>query len=122
MQLCSEERFQNIPHQSLEELSLSLASSWLSLHQLQGLLAGQIQLSSKSFADQLEVICVHELTTDIRISMIQHIIIIDDIIRVTITTYIVYCSGHFSKKAAKIFLWCTTVIPFVTALGTKTTK
>ena len=33
-------------------------------------------------------------------------------------TYIVYCSGHFSKKAAKIFLRCTAVIPFVTALGT----
>ncbi len=33
-------------------------------------------------------------------------------------TYIVYWSGHFSKKAAKIFLRCTTVMPFVTALGT----
>ncbi len=34
-------------------------------------------------------------------------------------TYIVYCSGHFSKKAAKTFLRPTVVIPFVIALGPK---
>ncbi len=55
--------FPNIPqHQSLEELSLSLASSWLSLYQLHGVLVGQFQLSRQSFADQLEVICEHELS------------------------------------------------------------
>ncbi len=37
-------------------------------------------------------------------------------------TYIVYCSGHFSKKAAKIFLWCSAVIPFSIALGPKNTQ
>ena len=58
MKQCYKELFQNIPqHQSLEELSLSLASSWLSLYQLQGLLVDQFQLTRQSFADQLEVIC-----------------------------------------------------------------
>ena len=32
-------------------------------------------------------------------------------------TYIVYCSGHFSKKAANTFLRRTRAIPFVSALG-----
>ncbi len=61
VRLCYKERFQNIPqHQSLEELSLRMASSWLSLYQLQGLLVGQFQLSRQSFVDQLEVICTCE--------------------------------------------------------------
>ncbi len=95
--MCHGEYFQNIlQHQSLEELSLS------SLYQLQGLLVGQFQLPRQSFADQLEIIC----ETHINICNLMGI------------TYIVYWSGHFSRKAAKIFLRCTAVIPFVTALGT----
>ncbi len=34
-------------------------------------------------------------------------------------TYIVYCSGHFSKKAAKIVLRLTEVILVLVALGPK---
>ena len=90
---------QNISqHLSLEELSL----------QLQGLLVGQFQLSRQSFADKLEVICENIISVR-RTS-------------VTIHTYIVYCSGHFSKKAAKIFLNCTTVTPSLVALSPTMTR
>ena len=41
---------------------------------------------------------------------------------VAIHTYIMYWSGHFSRKAANTFLRCATVIPFAIALGPKNTQ
>ena len=125
MTLSSEECFQNIhKHQSLEELSLSLALSWVSLYQLQGIPVGQFQLSRKSFVDQLEVICEHKICYLACKYIIPSFHVQLAFLRPCINlhkTYIVYCSGHFSRKAASTFLRGAVVMPLAIALGPKNT-